>query len=584
MSEFSDGLADDGAQRQPYATMVTNFDSTEQRRIWKLLLDEAQGAENESAAEQRRPATEFPNITDLWAENRTQHTCDKLLNENVSFATYFAGVIRTAYLYCPQIMLTVPEVCDGLFFLSLGPAKVNAMLGKSYKDGPSILISGQYESFEECLFHFTFATVHAVREDAVKKGVVLDDTARRCAATDEQYTIRPLEYCVLDASVSHTEALSRPSRFYEKLTEQVETWKNGSMRLDDVLKEAFADFLGVTDDRFACLAKRWREWVDAVSQGTVVYENQRSEEVSARADGRRAGEFRGEDFAGIFSKHVEKNTKTLLRHFANTYSGAEADKAKTVLRKIAGMGKRSDAFACIEDAFPEDDRRSGTGAFVEPEDGRPSFHAMLRDWYQFVYQRTLATYLGACLIAVSASSNSYERIAGMSMADSLKADGDVWHRMRNGVRRFFGIGSTSSALMLSGSITEVLGGMPYHVFSCFCYQARTSIRRWRECTPDTPARVQRLCTKNIAYIAQKASEENSLFEDAKGMKAKTVLAAVLSAISALCDQVWFNGNSVPIWIVVVTAWLISMAPDVIELGAWLREIHSTSKTVVFMGD
>ena len=287
MSEFSDGLADNGAQRQSYATMVTNFDSTEQRRIWKRLLDEAQGAENESAAKQRRPAAKFPNITDLWAENRTQRTCDKLLNANVSFATYFAGVIRTAYLYCPQIMLTVPEVCDGLFFLSLGPAKVNAMLGKSYKDGPSILISGQYESFEECLFHFTLATVHAVREDAVKKGVVLDDAARRCAATDEQYTIRPLEYCVLDRSVSHVEALSRPSRFYEKLTEQVEAWKNGSMRLDDVLKEAFADFLGVTDDRFAYLAKRWREWVDAVSQGGIRKPAVRRGQRTSRRQARR---------------------------------------------------------------------------------------------------------------------------------------------------------------------------------------------------------------------------------------------------------------------------------------------------------
>lgn len=65
-------------------------------------------------------------------------------------------------------MLSDAEVCDGLFFLALGPNTVNSLLGKSYKDGPSIIISGRCDSFEECLFNFTLSTVGAVQAKAQK--------------------------------------------------------------------------------------------------------------------------------------------------------------------------------------------------------------------------------------------------------------------------------------------------------------------------------------------------------------------------------------------------------------------------------
>ncbi|MBF9667981.1 hypothetical protein IHQ73_08165 [Bifidobacterium dentium] len=583
MSRTSKNTVNSNVARRPYATMVTNFDSTEQRQAWKHLLDKAQNAENKLAAEQQRPVTVLPRIADVWVKNQTLHACESLLNADTSFVTRFAGVIRTACLYCPQIMLTVPEICDGLFFLSFGPEKINALLGKSYKDGPSIIISGQQESFEECLFRFMLTTVHAVREDTAKKEVVLDESAKRCTAAAEQYTIRPLEYCIFNRSVSHNESLSQPPEFYEKLTDRLGAWKNGKQRLSDVIAETFADFLHKPNDHFACLAQRWQEWIDAIAQGSVVYENQNAKEIRSRADSMRGPDFQGKDFDGIFKQHAEKNEVTLKEYFERECSSADSRKAIEALHTIAGMVKRSDAFAYIDAEFPEDSQETKELVRAQ-ESGKllPPFHTMLKDWYQFVYQRTLATHLGACLIAVSANPNSYEQIAGRYMADTLEEGSNAWDKALITIKRFFGAPPTTT-LMLSGSITEILGGMPYHAFVCFCYQARTSISQWRECSPSTPARKQRLRTRNIAYLVQEASKESSLSEDAKSMGAKTLLAAVLAVLSIGSDQLWSN-NTAPIWLVAVTAWFIAMVPEFLEFIDWLKGARSSSKTVVFMGD
>ncbi|WP_270551165.1 hypothetical protein, partial [Bifidobacterium bifidum] len=135
--------------QRPYATMVTNFDSTEQKRSWERLLQKAQSQEDEQSSAQNISSATIPSIEELWLKNINTRTCESLLNAHTSFATHFAGIIRTAYLYCPQIMLSDAEVCDGLFFLALGPNTVNSLLGKSYKDGPSIIISATCITFFE---------------------------------------------------------------------------------------------------------------------------------------------------------------------------------------------------------------------------------------------------------------------------------------------------------------------------------------------------------------------------------------------------------------------------------------------------
>lgn len=88
----------------------------------------------------------------------------------------------------------------------------------------------------------------------------------------------------------------------------------------------------------------------------------------------------------------------------------------------------------------------------------------------------------------------------------------------------------------------------------------------------------------MAYLVQQASEEHSLHDDAKALGIKTVVAAVLTFISVLCDQVWFNNGSFPVGLAVLIAWLISIVPDFMELLQWGRSVRSSTKTVVFIGD
>lgn len=582
--------------QRPYATMVTNFDSTEQKRSWERLLQKAQSQEDEPSSAQNISSATIPSIEELWLKNINTRTCESLLNAHTSFATHFAGIIRTAYLYCPQIMLSDAEVCDGLFFLALGPNTVNSLLGKSYKDGPSIIISGRCDSFEECLFNFTLSTVGAVQakaQKAAKRDDYLHNAIEKCPAMPDQYTIRPLEYCALDCTISYTDALSQPAEFYQNLTEKINLWKQQQIgNLPEIISFAFSSFFEKPEDTYAYLAQRWRDWLNAVACGLVLYENQNAEDVRNRINKGREEQIKNMDFDKLFARYSRQNNLILETHLKTKKPfGTKTVDAVETLHQVAEMSQRSEAFAYIDKKYPDKlgiveahTGKTPTEKIPDGTDGTDSTpNQLLKSWYQFVYQRTLATHLGACLIAVAATPNAYEQIAGRSMADFIEEEAGIFRKM---VRSFKHLttANPSSSLTLSGSITKILGGMPYHVFSCFCYEARTTIDNWRNCSPTTPLRTQKLHTRNTAYLIQKASEEVSLLDDAKGMRNKTALAFVLAFISAFCDQIWFNDGTVPLWLVVIVTWLVSVVPDFGELFAWIRGVHSSAKTVVFMGD
>lgn len=555
--------------------MVTNFDSTEQNRAWQELLDGIQ-------QDERNPIlAQPPTFEGLWRKDRDHRVCENLLNECTQFATYFAGILRTAYLYCPQIMLTDMEVCDGIFFLALGPSTVNALLGKSYKDGPSITISGRADTFEECLLNCTIKTF-----DATSNNDEHDGTGTK------RYTVKPMKYSIFDRFISEDEAHSQPQDFYDDLAHRIDEWKNGNAKLPDVIAHAFASFFGTSDGCFAFLAQRWQEWTDAVASGQVRYENQNARNIRDRILASRTGNMKNlTDFMGVFEEQAKNHARILERYVASKQSRAtsgNSDEFKALLNAIKETPRRSDAFESIENSsLPES---STNGENLAPT------KTLLKDWYQFVYQRSLATHLGTYLIAVSTPENSYERIAGQHLADVVRQPSDhddeqeepqtgrniIGKALAALAKRF--MKSSSPSLLLSGSITTILGDMPYHVFSCFCYQSRSAIRAWRGCSPTTPARKQRRYTQNMAYLVQQASEEHDLHDDAKSLGIRTLVAAVLALVSVLCDQVWFNNASFPIGLAVLIAWLISIVPDFMELLQWGRSVRSSTKTVVFMGD
>lgn len=60
----------------------------------------------------------------------------------------------------------------------------------------------------------------------------------------DQYTIRPLEYCALDCTISYTDALSQPAEFYQNLTEKINLWKKQQIgNLPEIITFAFLLFL-----------------------------------------------------------------------------------------------------------------------------------------------------------------------------------------------------------------------------------------------------------------------------------------------------------------------------------------------------
>lgn len=559
--------------------MVTNFDSTEQNRAWQELLAETR------QDKQNPTLTQSPTFENLWRKDRKHRVCENLLNECTQFATYFAGILRTAYLYCPQIMLTDVEVCDGIFFLALGPSTVNALLGKSYKDGPSITISGRADTFEECLFNCTIDTFYATHDHDEHDGTSV-----------KRYTVKSMKYSIFDRFISDNEARSQPQDFYDDLAHRISEWENGNAKLPEVIAHAFASFFGTSDDYFAFLAQRWQEWADAVASGQVRYENQNAQNIRDRILASRTGNMKNlTDFPSVFAKQANDNVRILKQYVPSEQlqtsqpTHSDFNEFDTVLNEISKKPKRSVAFESIENSsLPE--------SSVDGESLAPT-KTLLKDWYQFVYQRSLATHLGTYLIAVSTPENSYERIVGQHLADASEPSPvendeqkdqqtdrkNILHKALAALARRF-TKSSSPSLLLSGSITTILGDMPYHVFSCFCYQSRSAIRAWRDCSPSTPARKQRRYTKNMAYLVQQASEEHDLHKDGIVMGIKTFLAAILAGISALCDQVWFNSGSFPTWLAVITAWAISMVPDFSDLMQWSRSVRSSTKTVVFMGD
>lgn len=81
------------------ASMIVNFDSTEQLRQWKLI---------ENSAQIGRQLTEA-----LWLNGENPCACARILNTHPEFVRYFSGILRTAYLYCPKIVLTDVQLFDG---------------------------------------------------------------------------------------------------------------------------------------------------------------------------------------------------------------------------------------------------------------------------------------------------------------------------------------------------------------------------------------------------------------------------------------------------------------------------------------
>ena len=476
----------------------------------------------------------------------------------------------------------------GCFFLSLGPAAVNGVLGKSHGDGPAIIISGRQPTLEDCLVAFTTARIGDVRQSAKSIDASIRPADTACEGAEEQLTMRPLEYYVFGTTITRAQASGLDGRFYAEFTERLNHARETGAPRAVIIAEMFARVLyGDTADddtdywhgtaleeRCRFLGQRWQEWIDAEKQGLVLYENQNDPSVQQTTG--------SPGFGTCFDHNARRYKDVLSRQFHLPRSADAADDGRTsrpgqpgkhdtavtftrTLQAIAAMPKRSDACVCIDradlpegESAPRETEADGSKNATRPvtKVGKPELsRQLLRDWYQFVYQKTMAQHLGAYLVAVSAPNNSFARLAGDE--------------------------SRRSSLMLSGNITRQLGRMPFVLFATFCYQSQPIIRAWRECNADMNARVQKICTRNVAYAVDQACRQKSLKDDGKDMLWGALIAGILALVSAMTDNVWLNGNA-PIWLIVLAAWFIGIVPDLIDISKWVWGVRSSFKTVVYL--
>lgn len=618
-----------------------------------------------------------------------------MLNDHPEFATTFAGIIRTAYLYCPKIMLTDAQLFDGVFFLALGPRAVNGIVGRSYKDGPAIVISGRKETLEECLLYFAVRTIGEVRpatadsqnrELRQNRGTETDNgracakcscadcscagnsrTGRHCERRDKQYTLRPLEYSAVGGvNLTAEDVLALDVCEYREFTRELQRARGSrseaccsgdehghdadgaaaviARMMARVLKHKREPGWEDADIENQCrfLGERWQEWIDAEREGLVIYENQNDDAVKERVHSQGFQHYFRQygvayaadvlercgmpeavvDICRQEQRRLESSVESVdSARFANdfrnklmeslresdTAESAAAESGETNERRcvfaetflnMLDAPQRSEAFRILKrDMRPAGAayaaNTAGIGGVAGKTTGKEAtarddstiirkgvFEGeYLRDWYQLVYQKALARHLGAQLVAVGAAMNSVEQVAGSS---------------RRG-----------ASLMLSGKITELLGGMPYIRFATFCYETRGIIDRWRACTGDdadgddkstgTLARSRRWLlhdvlrmdppqriTRSVAYAVQQASEERDLAGDAKSLLYTGGVAAVLAFISAMADNVWFD-SSTPVWILVLLAWAVGIVPNLLDGIGWLRGVHDSSASVVYLG-
>lgn len=567
----------DRAQAQ--RVLISNLDSTEQLDAWKRLCQEQSVLDAVNDVPNLDPSFDAKirtYINTLWHSDNNSNgnsytdngnkekserdsngfhiNADNFFQKYPIFVQYLAGVLRTGYLYSPKIVLTVPMVCDGIFLMLLGPEIVLNLLGRSYKDGTRIIISGSEDSLMKQIEKFY------IQE----------------SADGGQCIIAPKEYCIFDTSLTQEDCKSlcfgmphndEPVRAHTQTIANNPTYVHASHAVSECTSfeklYTIAKYLSALIEQKThmridpnMLAQRWNAWVDAEQHGLIEYRKQINKFSDCFNDN-----------VTTLSELIPTNTEQLLKQ-ASTHqneqyafqnyinvSSVDLEKYKELLTKLRGLIRRSEAFEEIRSCdLLKQDLEANRRNLVQEQKAK----SLLRDWYQVVYMKTMANVADAELIVVGSSKNIFAQITARQQEQQ-------------------------SVLSLNGEITDKLGEMPYMYFGQFCYKARTAIEQWRTCTSNQSAKEKRRCTRKIVYAVSQATQEIDIQQDKKDMCIQTAIAAIIAVISVLIDQFANSENTIPIIAVIAVMWLISMIPEVLPILRWGMQVHSAEKTVVYLG-
>lgn len=424
--------------------MVANFDSMEQLKQWMRIAGDCKISSN-GLTKAKKLSQPHSLTTGLWAQSDFENNCENLLNTYPEFASCFAGIIRTAYLYAPKIVVTVADLFDGVFFVALGPKAVNGILGTSYKDGAKLVVSGVKDTLAESLISF------------IAGGKKNNETGKL-----ENIGTSEKTYCILDGRLIGLPGLKRASlgwgtHLYARVLDSDESRlsdlvqsqgkvKASSKSISQALVRALVRTLrkqesfkpsqsGVSEQEwdelssgttqalswFEFLARRWQEWLEAERRGEIVYRKQEgpafqkefarvieSEPVQAAAKGfvydENSYEAVGQRVLGLVEsgKDDQKVTDTIA-----SYESADRRAAAARFVVETNMCRRSDALEFFKDIY----ERFG--------DSGKEDHRRLEGWYEYIYQKSMADRIGR------PKEQAFETAGSESDIETIKPSGSV---------------------------------------------------------------------------------------------------------------------------------------------------------------
>lgn len=511
--------------------VIANLDSVEQSRIWADITRRVwnhgrfvfHGTMTETLpiCQTDEKGSQGCELTDEAVRLCMREYCGHLTKEKnrrllalfPQYENIFAGILRSAYLYAENIVVPINQVCDGIFFLSFGPQQIEAILSNHDKDEAVVLISGRADDVEHCIKNFFFER----------------------SGTSSPYTLATKYYSALGIEVKDS-AATMGAEYCEQLTQRLRQFEEGKDDIEHIVADAFKHYV-VSDSGcsyehvqapFDFVANRLGEWIRAVHDGVVAYENQNKLiDVGTSVQ---------------FKEYMEANLRESYPVLQEKLG--EAGERAPFLKDLTNKCKRSDAFDEIDSCYKKQEINT-------------TVVRLAKDWYQHEYNRSLAQMLRADLISVYATTNSFAR-----------TDAD-----RASEKNYF--------LMFDGKITDVLGKMPHQRFSDFCYANQKAIARWRRCNRASGHRINRDAARDISYAVNNTIAEHGFKERRKELLTSLFIVLITTAISTCLNQV-VSSNVMPMFAVIIAVCVVNLLPTLLETLRWFSNAHSSQKTIVYM--
>lgn len=523
--------------------VIANLDSLEQSRTWTDITQHEWHRNNfafESTLTQTLPEITCANDDEQVPGKQTRlsnnevQSCmraycrdldaeknERLLSLYPEYANRFAGIMRSAYLYAENIVIPYNQLLDGIFFLSLGPQRINDMLGNFSKDNAVLVISGRAADLEHCMKSFFFTQQ--------EYGV---------------YTLNPMYYSMSGLHVTRS-GIEKMGQYNLYLTRRLEHFDQGTDDICSIIADAFAHYAAtVAADEtewsvqlFTFLTDQLRSWVQAVNSGLVAYEDQEHPHDKTSNDEKRS-------FGGSFIGHYGLSCDTLDRQLRKNWRLNDQEVAE--VHAIGECLKRTDAFKKIRQ-LRFANRLSNDNL---------KLHDYLEDWYQYIYDLAVAELLQADLITVRATKNSF-------VEQYSKDNQEPGH-----------------SLSFDGEITIALGEMPDGTFADFCYAHRGTIAQWRACDSHSSAREQKHATRDISYAVGDDTEEKTFKDQQKNLGISALIVAIAAVVSAIVDSGLLTSSTMPISIIIAVIFFVNLLPTINEVLQWYFRAKSSEKTIV----